>query len=235
MASNTTLPKYVQVSEMLIRDIAAGLLVDGACLPPEREMAEELGISVGTLRKSLDDLTQKGLLERVQGSGNYVRDRADASSVYALFRLERIKGGGLPTAQALSVKRMRKPEGVPNFGTSAEAHRIRRIRFLDAEPVALEEIWLDGDLCAHIHLRDLSDSLYQFYRQNLGITIGRVEDRIGIDPLPQWAPDAIAHLQGHPVGYVERVSNNAQVNPIEYSRTWFDYHKARYVSRMGRG
>ena len=58
--SPTALPLYVQISELLIRDIAAGRLIDGERLPPEREMAEELGISIGTLRKALADLTQKG-------------------------------------------------------------------------------------------------------------------------------------------------------------------------------
>lgn len=49
----TDLPKYLQVSESLIRDIGAGVLADGTRLPPEREMAADLGISVGTLRKAL--------------------------------------------------------------------------------------------------------------------------------------------------------------------------------------
>ena len=68
----TALPKYVQTAELLIREIAAGRLPDGARLKPERDMAVDLGVSVGTLRKALDDLTEKGLLDRVQGSGNYI-------------------------------------------------------------------------------------------------------------------------------------------------------------------
>ncbi|MGJ8611216.1 MAG: GntR family transcriptional regulator, partial [Octadecabacter sp.] len=94
----TALPIYVQIAEMLIRDIAAGRLADGARLPPEREMADGLDIAVGTLRKALGVLVEKGLLERVQGSGNYVRARADVSSVYSFLRIERVGGGGLPTA-----------------------------------------------------------------------------------------------------------------------------------------
>ncbi|MDE0852608.1 winged helix-turn-helix domain-containing protein, partial [Yoonia sp.] len=60
MADASSLPKYIQVSEMLIREIAADHLADGARLPPERDMAVELGISVGTLRKALRDLANKG-------------------------------------------------------------------------------------------------------------------------------------------------------------------------------
>ena len=56
MAQTSELPKFIQLSEMLIREIAAGRLVDGARLPPEREMADDLGVAVGTLRKALADV-----------------------------------------------------------------------------------------------------------------------------------------------------------------------------------
>ena len=39
------LPLYLQISEMLIRDIASGRLPRGTHLPPEREMAKSLDTS----------------------------------------------------------------------------------------------------------------------------------------------------------------------------------------------
>ena len=62
-------------ARLLIREIMAGRLADGARLPSEREMAAGLNVAVGTLRRGLQDLQDKGLLERIQGSGNYVRAR----------------------------------------------------------------------------------------------------------------------------------------------------------------
>ncbi len=138
------LPMHQQVSEMLIREIAAGRMIEGEKLPPERDMAAGLGIAVGTLRKALGDLERKGLLSRIQGSGNYVRSQPDVASVYSMFRLELVEGGGLPTARVLSVDRLAKPMDLPVFGSSGEAHRIRRLRSLGGKPAALEEIWLDG-------------------------------------------------------------------------------------------
>jgi len=123
-------------------------------------MAAELGISVGTLRKALGDLSEKGMLERVQGSGNYVRHRTDVASVYALFRLELLGGGGLPTARVLTVDRLE---------------------------------------------------------------------------VPAWADAAFDLQAGALAGYVERVSFDTRGQPAEFSRTWFDYNKARYISRLGKG
>jgi len=232
MTQTHALPLYVQISEMLIRDIQAGQLLDGERLPPEREMAEQLGISVGTLRKALADLTGKGLLDRRQGSGNYVRHGQGGDSVYAFFRLERIAGGGLPTAQLISVKTMLKPDGLPQIGTSALVHRIRRLRHLSAAPAALEEIWLDGSYCDSIREPDLSESLYLFYKDSLGVWIQRVEDRIGVGRLPDWGAGLLGVAADAPLGRVDRTSWDQNNQRAEYSRTWFDSETVRYVSRL---
>ncbi len=226
------LPKYVQVSEMLIREIAAGHLADGARLPPEREMAADLSVSVGTLRKALADLDTKGLLDRVQGSGNYVRAGGASDSVYAFFRLELKGGGGLPTAEVLSVDRRAKPAQAPAFGPSAQAHRIRRLRRLSGEAAAMEEIWLDGSYAKVVQQEDLSESLYLFYKRALGLIIARAEDRLGVAPVPDWAPAAFPRGPGEAVGFIERVSWAQDGAPAEYSRTWFDDHRVAYINRL---
>ena len=73
MSIKNALPVYVQISEMLIRDVSAGHYLDGARLPPERQMAKELGVSVTTLRKALNDMSHKGMLEKRHGSGHYIK------------------------------------------------------------------------------------------------------------------------------------------------------------------
>ena len=234
MLASAALPRWVQVSERLIREIGAGRLADGARLPPERDMAAELGIAVGTLRKALADLAAKGLLERRQGSGNYVRRRTGVASVYSLFRLELAEGGGLPTAELIAVDRRATPADAPAFGPSAEAHRIRRLRRLDGLAVALEEIWLDAGLALELRPEELSESLYHSYRALFGIEMARVEDRIGVARVPDWTYGGFRPPRGTPVGHVERIGVLPDGTGVEYSRTWFDPDRARYVSRMSR-
>ncbi|MEM7719910.1 MAG: GntR family transcriptional regulator [Pseudomonadota bacterium] len=225
------LPKYVQASETLIRDISAGRLREGERLAPEREMAANMGIAVGTLRKALSELEGRGLVERIQGSGNYVRHRPEASGLYAFFRLERLEGGGLPTADLLEVKRLEKPDDLPRFGHAAHAFRMRRLRRLSAQPVALEEIWLDGIWAERITSTDLSESLYLFYRRSLNLWITQAEDRIGIAQVPEWGR-SLDVFEGDTAGYVERWGRTEAKDVAEYSRTWFNTDRARYVSRM---
>ncbi|NJS38336.1 MAG: GntR family transcriptional regulator [Rhodobacteraceae bacterium] len=232
MAHPGSLPLYQQIAELLIRDIAAGRLIDGERLPPERDMASTMGIAVGTLRQALKSLTEKGLLDRVQGSGNYIRAKADAASVYALFRLERVEGGGLPTARVLSVDRCAKNPALPAFGASAEGHRIRRLRFLSGRVAAVEEIWLDGAEVDRIAQGDLLESLYLFYRQRLGIWISRAEDSISQGALPDWAPPEFPHPYGTPLPQITRVSWAQDGRSVEASLTWYDPETVRYVARL---
>lgn len=231
-APGGALPRYQQISELLIRDIAAGRLMDGARLPPEREMAADLGVAVGTLRKALQDLVEKGLLDRVHGSGNYIRARGDVDSIYALFRLELVSGGGLPSAQVLDVARRPKPGHLPPFGDGPDAHRIRRLRLLSNAPVAVEEIWLDAAYAPDLRAEDLSQSLYLHYRTHLGLWIARAEDRIGTARVPDFAPAQFGPRPGALVGHVLRTSWGQDNQRAEVSETWFDPDVARYVSRL---
>lgn len=205
----------------------AGRLLDGEKLPPERDMADDLGLAVGTLRKSLDALAEMGHLDRRQGSGNYVKAGVDVSGVYAFFRLELNQGGGVPTAKIITVDSLAKPKDLPQLSAAKTAHRIRRLRLLDALPAALEEIWLDGAVTESLHPEDLSDSLYTTYRERFGLWIARAEDRVSLADMPEWGP-----LEPGKCGYVERISWDQQGRRVETSRTWFDPQVASYVQRI---
>jgi GntR family transcriptional regulator len=209
------LPKHLQISEALIREIRAGRLGDGERLPPERILASSYGVAVGTLRKALAELTRQRLLERRQGSGNYIRHREGAIGIYGFFRLERLGGGGVPTAEVLSAE------------SRAEEHRVRRLRRLDGEAVAVEEIVVARAVIPRLDAAR-HESLYLAYRREHGIEIARAEDRIGLGVMPGWAPE----LAGGPCALVERRAWDAAGRQVENSFTWFDSGKARYVNRM---
>lgn len=229
--ARSTIPLYLQIRESLLREIAAGRLKTGDRLPPERALAGAYNTTVRTLRKALSDLESKGVLERVQGSGNYVRDTKSASGIYSMFRLERLTGGGLPTAQVLSLSEWDKPGDLPQFGASHRATRIRRLRYLDNIAVALEEIWLDRDSGAVDPVK-VSDSLYRYYELELGFWVHRAEDQVSVADAPDWGPDAFKPPRGAKVGYVQRLSWAQKSEPVEYSRTWFDPAKAVYIQRI---
>jgi GntR family transcriptional regulator len=227
----TLIPLYLQISESISREIAAGRYREGDRLPPERELAGQFGTTVRTLRKALAELQRQGMLERIQGSGNYVRNTDVSRGIYSMFRLELTQGGGLPTAVIIEVKEMNKPASLPSFGRSKRATRVRRRRFLDNIEVACEEIWLDRK-AGKVDADDLGDSLYRYYQVRLGVWISAAEDRVSVAALPDWAPADFAAHHESAYGYIERLSWAQDKLPVEYSRTWFSPQKARYVQRL---
>lgn len=233
MTGNGALPAYLQIAELITREIGAGRLSDGEKLPPERRMAAEHGVAVRTLRKALAELEARDLLDRRHGSGNYVRASHAAKGIYAMFRLELPAGGGLPTARVLDVASMTKPADIPEIGNGvASGLRIRRLRLLNKLPVAVEEIWLDGRYTVHLKPEDLLDSLYLTYRKKANLWILRADDRVGLGALPDWAPDEIGLPPGATTGLVERRAFDRHGAPCEFSRTWFNPDRARYVARI---
>ena len=226
------LPIYLQIAELISREISAGILMDGQSLAPERQLAHNYGVTVTTLRKSLAHLTDLGLLIRKQGSGNYINKNENAASIYSFFRLEHPHGGGLPSARLIDFAHLKKPSDYPNFGSSDHSYRFRRLRFLDGTPIAVEEIWLDQPCAKTIDEKQISQSLYKFYKDHLGLWITSAEDWVGIAPYPQWAEGLLSIENNTNCCFIERIGWSQHGQKVEYSRTWYDAKAARYVARI---
>ncbi|MCB9759666.1 MAG: PLP-dependent aminotransferase family protein [Alphaproteobacteria bacterium] len=75
-------PKYVAIAEGLAADIRAGRLPPGGRLPTQRALADEVGVTVGTVTRAYALLRQQGLIVGEVGRGTFVRPvhRGGASS-----------------------------------------------------------------------------------------------------------------------------------------------------------
>ena len=75
---------YDQVIEVIKDKIKKGKIKKGDKLPSEREMAESLGLSRASVREALRALEVIGLIESIQGAGNYIRTNFDNSLIEPL-------------------------------------------------------------------------------------------------------------------------------------------------------
>jgi GntR family transcriptional regulator len=232
MSEATSLPVYIQISEMLMREIIAGRLSDGERLLPERQLAKSLNISVGTLRKSLKDLEKKGALFRRHGSGNYIKFNTKFNSIYSFFRVELIDGGGLPSAKNLDINLVKKPKSSPFFGESDKCMRIRRLRLLDNIPCVLEEIHLDSIKTDGLEFDNISQSIYLFYKDILNLRITSAKDSATLLPVPVWSPKEFKVMSHQETVCIERLAYDQVGSPVEFSRSWIDTSIARYMARI---
>lgn len=65
-------PKYRAISQSIAADIAEGRLASGERLPPQRELAWALGVTVGTVSRAYADAERAGLVKGEVGRGTYV-------------------------------------------------------------------------------------------------------------------------------------------------------------------
>lgn len=67
-------PRYVAIADALARDIEAGRIGTGEKLPPQRELAYRLGVTVGTVSRAYREAERRGLVAGEVGRGTYVKD-----------------------------------------------------------------------------------------------------------------------------------------------------------------
>src|SRR3954469_5096285 len=67
---------YQQIVNGLKREVSEGRLRPGAALPSFRALAEDLLVSVITVKRAYEELEREGIIYRRQGLGTFVADTA---------------------------------------------------------------------------------------------------------------------------------------------------------------
>lgn len=73
-------PKYLAIADAISRDIDAGRLQKGARLPPQRTLAEALGVDLTTVTRGYGEAQRQGLIEGDGRRGSFVRQRQAAKA-----------------------------------------------------------------------------------------------------------------------------------------------------------
>ena len=139
-------PLYAQVRERLMRRLVDGEWSPGMLLPSEIELARQLQVSQGTVRKALDSMTADNLLLRRQGRGTYVAEPEESRILFQFFRLSPDEGSpSFPDSKVLSTnqaKPTKTEKAALNLGPEDDVFRIERIRSLSGQPILIETITL---------------------------------------------------------------------------------------------
>ena len=71
--------EYVKLADRIEAEIKAGKLPPGGALPGERAMTEIYSVSIGTVRRTIRELRERGLVATLPAKGTFVVDQTDAS------------------------------------------------------------------------------------------------------------------------------------------------------------
>ena len=139
-------PLYLQLQQALRRAIEQRVLDTDTALPPERQLAADLGVSRITVRKAIEGLADEGLLERRQGAGNFVRTRIDKNfAKLSSFSEDMRSRGRVPSSRWLNrAEGTVTPEEAMKLALSpgTTVYRFDRLRLADGQPMAIERCTL---------------------------------------------------------------------------------------------
>jgi len=151
LASNG--PRYVQLRHRLEQAISEGVLPPNSALPPEREVAGITGLSRVTVRKAIQEMVEKGIIEQRQGSGTFVREpleRVEQSLTKLTSFTEDMHNRGAETTSTWLERGvfLASDEEIEILGLEpgASVARIHRLRLADGHPMALEHAALPLDI-----------------------------------------------------------------------------------------
>ena len=231
-------PLYRQTRDLMIRRIADGDWEPGQRLPSEWDLADEFGVSQGTVRKALNDLADENMVLRHQGRGTFVASHTSQRELFHFFHLE-APGGirQLPvTSRLISVSSRRAHrDDMERLGLSTNAHvvDIQRVRDLGGKPVISEHITLAAKRFPSLAQEDdPPNELYQFYEQRFGMTVHRAVEQLRAISAGAWEAEHLGVKRGAPLLEINRIAETIDGTPIEWRRSRCDTRNHQYLSEI---
>lgn len=164
---DTPQPLYLQLEEQIAALIAADRLPPGTTLPPERGLAQSLGISRATVQTSYNALRLRGLLGGRGRRGSVIQAGSRTRMAPGMDRLkgftqEMEEMGRIPSTRVLerTVVSDRSMASIFGLRSNARFLQLVRVRYGDGQPLTIESAWYSLDVAPQLEFVDASTSIY---------------------------------------------------------------------------
>lgn len=213
---------YVRIRETLRDEITKGTLRRGERLPPEHDLAAKFSVSRMTIRESIEDLVNEGLLYRRHGVGTFVafphlqRDHTRLTSFFdkaeeegVSVRAELLSLEVMP-AKAVIARALDLPPG-------SRVIRIRTLRYADDVPITVHEAYVPQKPFASIVNENLeAQHLWALY-EKCGYKVKRAIQRLEAREADREMADLMKIREGAPILFKERTVYAEDGTPIEFT------------------
>ncbi|HVZ42477.1 MAG TPA: GntR family transcriptional regulator [Ramlibacter sp.] len=230
LAASGSGPLYRQVKRELQGLIERGRYAPGDTLPSESVISRALGVSVGTLRRAVDELVHENILVRRQGRGTFVALHGHERFLFQFFHVEpRLDAPHVPrrerefpVVECIGFARGRADEteaAALLVHAGEPVWRIDNRLSLGGQPVVHDRIVIPAASfkgIAEKRFRERPSTVYSFYQTEFGITVLRVQERARAVSA-SVGPARILRLDaGAPILEVHRIALTFNDKPVEY-------------------
>jgi GntR family transcriptional regulator len=185
-----------------------------------------------TVRRALSELVHEGFLVREQGRGSFVVCPRVQDQLRRLTSFtEDMQLRGLSTeSRVLDFQVVRDKEVAQKMGISEDEElvQLRRLRFVEGGPVAIQNAFVRHRFCPGIVKRGLVEgSLYKTLEEGYGLKLGRGVQTVEAKPADDYEADLLKLRLGQPV----LIFNN---EPLEYTRSSYRGDRYRFIIELVR-
>ena len=230
-------PLYLQVRDALAHLISAGTWKPGFQVPAESELAREVGVSSGTVRKALELMESQGLIVRRQGRGSFVANPALEELADRYVKLHGPAGERLRSRQTKVVKFEQCASSSVECSrlrllTGAQVYRWRRVQEHIGASFLLEDVVLPTELFSG--RLDGSDAAQEIgiLAQRHGILLGKAEERITVGLPPQDVAELLHHPRDKAVMRLDRVVMMLDGRSVEWRIAYWHMASSHYVAEI---
>ncbi len=230
-------PLHVAIADGIAAEIRSGRLAPGTRLPPERSLAESLGVSRMTVRQALGELEHDRRVRRVVGraGGTFVcepEEIALPSAVPTGLSAALRREGGASQVELISadVERAgRRTAGALGLDREEQVVVVTRLCRAGERPLGLTRSSLPARLFPGIEDMDLGGSLYDRMGEGFGLRPVRAVERLELTAARSSDARALGLKRDAPLLLVERTGYAADGTPVEYARDRFHPGLTRLV------
>ncbi len=235
------MPLYRAVKRALLKNIESGRAAPGDALPSETTLAAEFGVSIGTLRRAVDDLVAEHILVRRQGRGTFVATHTSDRFLFQFFHVERSDGlRQAPDVELVSFERGRLDEDAaaalqrkPGDAALQIENRLR----LQGRSVVHDRLWIPATLFRGLTEKrwvERPSTIYHLYQSEFGITVARAHERLRAVGADRAAARVLGVPLGQPMLQVRRVALDLSGQPVEWRVSTVVTTQHDYVNLLSR-
>ncbi len=242
---NGPVPIYLQIEEWIKHQIAGGAWPPRFKLKAEVDLAAELDVSRGTVRKAIAELIAEGLLTQTHGRGTFVTPHvveqplADRLVTFS----EDLISKGIPFVTRVIEQRIIEVKGriaaQLRIAPGAAAFYLRRVRLVEGEPLIVLNNYVVYAYCQDVEQVDFtSERLFQALEDRYDLRLARGRRTFQAQAADQETADLLEMAAGDPVMYVEQLAFLEDGAVVECSDIWLRgdcFRVAAAVSRTGQG
>src|SRR5712672_2038224 len=231
---------YSRVETVLAGEITDGDLKVGDQLPTEDSRVARFAVSRITVRRAIQNLVSRGLVEIRRGKGTFVAAPKITQELTELsgFVEDMHALGRKPTARVIDKEIVTADATVASqlaLTKGERVVRIRRVRLADGIPLSFDETYLPLEIGKKIITNNLKvEPIFSLLERKYGIPLIEAEYRLEAVAAETEVASALRVKQGSPVFRIERTSYTAGDRPVDYERLHYRGDLIRFVTRLAR-